>query len=271
MPPQENALPRLPAFPESLEEFHPLMRLLMDVGTEVERMQPGIGSHAKEDGSPVTPADELAEARIRQFLRLHFPSDGILGEEGTNVQGGKRWILDPIDGTSSYLRGRAEYGISVGNPDAGFLYFPTLKTLLSAAAGRGAFMDEKRLAIDTTEKIPLSRAMMSFCLAQDPGLRERYLECITPVLVRSGAHESRGSTVDAFRSVVTGQADAMIIGGATIYDLGAVVPIGKELGLPMTCPNGDLDHLPGHVNDKLFFLLARSNDLLEEILGNLRR
>src|ERR1700693_5555107 len=71
------------------------------------RMQPGITSESKSDHSPVTPADRECERAIDGILSEAVPDDGILGEEGARSESrsGRRWIIDPIDGTRDYLRG----------------------------------------------------------------------------------------------------------------------------------------------------------------------
>jgi fructose-1,6-bisphosphatase/inositol monophosphatase family enzyme len=87
----------------------------------------------KGDGSPVTRADREAEARARSWIRERFPADGILGEEYGEEPGtsGRRWILDPIDGTKSFVRGVPLWGTLVAVAEgehvlAGAMSFPAL-------------------------------------------------------------------------------------------------------------------------------------------------
>src|ERR1035438_1767236 len=67
----------------------------------------GITAETKADASPVTIADKENERLIREAIELEFPDDGILGEEGSSKAGssGRRWIVDPIDGTRDFVRG----------------------------------------------------------------------------------------------------------------------------------------------------------------------
>ena len=98
------------------------------------RYQPGIVAETKPDKSPVTQADRECERMIARMLSDAFPEDGILGEEGarSDSRSGRRWIIDPIDGTRDYVRGNplwanlialeAEGDVAVGVvnlPDAG--------------------------------------------------------------------------------------------------------------------------------------------------------
>jgi len=70
----------------------------------------------KSDGSPVTQADRAIEATLRHLIRIHHPTDAILGEEHGDEEGssGFRWIIDPIDGTASFIRGIPLWGTLVG-------------------------------------------------------------------------------------------------------------------------------------------------------------
>ena len=74
----------------------------------------------KTDGSPVTAADRAAEQAIHDWVERHFPSDGILGEELGTVRPGaaRRWIVDPIDGTQTFIRGVPLWGTLVAVPAA---------------------------------------------------------------------------------------------------------------------------------------------------------
>src|SRR3712207_774177 len=76
----------------------------------------GIVPELKADRTPVTVADRQAEERLRAMIAARFPDHGILGEEygETNAGAAFRWILDPIDGTKSFVQGVPLYGVLVG-------------------------------------------------------------------------------------------------------------------------------------------------------------
>jgi histidinol-phosphatase len=86
----------------------------------------------KPDGSPVSAADKLIERLLRELLAEHRPDDRILGEEeGSTGSGSRCWVLDPIDGTSSYVAGRRAWGSLIaleldGRPVAGMVTMPAL-------------------------------------------------------------------------------------------------------------------------------------------------
>src|SRR5690349_14810664 len=108
----------------------------------------GLAVEAKADGSPVTIADRGAEERLRKTLAAAFPADGILGEELGETSGasGRRWIIDPIDGTQSFIRGVPLWGVLVALEDrgecvVGVVALPALGETLWAVRGGGAFMN----------------------------------------------------------------------------------------------------------------------------------
>src|SRR5688500_8745713 len=81
----------------------------------LEYFQTRIAIDSKADHSPVTVADRRAEERLRELIGARFPDHGILGEEYGEANAGARarWILDPIDGTASFVRGVPIYGVMV--------------------------------------------------------------------------------------------------------------------------------------------------------------
>src|SRR5487761_451355 len=94
----------------------------------------------KRDRSPVTVADRRAEEHLRRRIAAEFPADGILGEELGEQPGtsGYRWILDPIDGTKSFISGVPLYGTLIGvefegRSVVGVIRMPALDEMVSAA------------------------------------------------------------------------------------------------------------------------------------------
>jgi histidinol phosphatase-like enzyme (inositol monophosphatase family) len=100
----------------------------------------------KGDDSPVTIADRQAEQYLRRRISEAFPEDGILGEEFGEQQGasGYRWIVDPIDGTKSFIHGVPLYSTLIGverdgEPVLGVIVIPALDEAVYAAVGQGAW------------------------------------------------------------------------------------------------------------------------------------
>jgi len=106
----------------------------------------GLSPKIKPDGSPVTAADLDNERLLRGLIEEAFPHDGILGEEGTRKPGdsGRRWILDPIDGTRDFVRGDPAWCVLIaledgGEPVVGVAHFPMLDETYWASRGQGAY------------------------------------------------------------------------------------------------------------------------------------
>src|SRR6202046_1651671 len=118
-----------------------------------------IGVESKSDESPVTIADKACEKLIVDELTAAFPDDGLLGEEGASREStnGRRWIIDPIDGTRDFIRGTRAWSVLIGLEErgavvAGFAYFPSTDEMFSAARGEGAFWDGERMKASGIQK-----------------------------------------------------------------------------------------------------------------------
>ena len=114
----------------------------------------------KTDGSYVTVADREAEAYMRKQIAAHFPDDGILGEEEGESPGrsGRRWIIDPIDGTFAFVHGVPFYGVLIGleiegEMSVGVINIPALDELVSAAKGAGCYLNGERARVSTTARL----------------------------------------------------------------------------------------------------------------------
>ena len=114
----------------------------------------------KSDGSPVTIADRKAEELIRKRVAKKYPAHGVLGEEyGESNAGARvRWILDPIDGTRSFMHGVPLYGVLIGieadgEPIVGVTYFPPLDEMVSAGKGLGCKWNGKPCRVSTVSQM----------------------------------------------------------------------------------------------------------------------
>jgi len=133
-----------PTQAEHDERLELAVRAARTAGTETLRWfrQPSLAVDRKGDGSPVTAADRAAEATLRDEIAAVFPDDAILGEELGEKPGnsGFRWVLDPIDGTKSFITGVPLYTTLVAvmrddQPVLGVIYAPVTEEILYAAAG----------------------------------------------------------------------------------------------------------------------------------------
>lgn len=125
--------------------------------TEVEQLQ--VSSKGPADF--VTRADRRAEETIREELMAARPSYGFLGEEGGEIEGEdptRRWIVDPLDGTTNFLHGLPQWAVSIalehkGQIIAGVVYDPVKDELFHAEKGGGAWMNESRLRVSARHRM----------------------------------------------------------------------------------------------------------------------
>ncbi|SEN45403.1 myo-inositol-1(or 4)-monophosphatase [Loktanella fryxellensis] len=130
--------------------------LLKDFG-EVEQLQVS----TKGPGDFVTRADRQAEETIRNELMHARPSYGFLGEEGAKIAGEdptRRWIVDPLDGTTNFLHGLPHWAVSIalehkGQAVAGVIYDPVKDEMFYAEKGGGAFMNESRMRVSGRHRL----------------------------------------------------------------------------------------------------------------------
>jgi myo-inositol-1(or 4)-monophosphatase len=130
--------------------------LLKDFG-EVENLQVS----SKGPGDFVSRADKAAETLIREDLMAARPSYGFLGEEGNEIEGEdptRRWIVDPLDGTTNFLHGLPHWAISIalehkGQIVAGVIYDPVKDEMFYAEKGNGAWLNESRLRVSARHRM----------------------------------------------------------------------------------------------------------------------
>jgi fructose-1,6-bisphosphatase/inositol monophosphatase family enzyme len=195
--------------------------------------QRGITAEEKPDHSPVTRADKECEALISARLREAFPEDGLLGEEGASVESrsGRRWIIDPIDGTRDYLRGNPLWApmIALESGDdvvVGVIHFAGYGGTYWATRGGGAFQNGNRLHVSNKK----SASESVLCMNQFGKLdAAKYAGRLLPWLSRFWAIRGLGGTPDAMM-VAAGQAEIWIEPAAAPWDYAAPKLIVEEAG-----------------------------------------
>lgn len=138
----------MPDSQSSLDDDLDFALMLAAVGERIameRQSERGLTIDIKRDGSPVTDSDRTVERRLRQLLERWLPGDACLGEEfGQSGHGPRRWIIDPIDGTTNYVAGRHDWAVLValevcGTVEVGVVAAPLLGATWWAARGRGAY------------------------------------------------------------------------------------------------------------------------------------
>jgi histidinol-phosphatase len=187
----------------------------------------------KQDNSPVTVADREAEAHLRQVLAAAFPDDGFLGEEYGDQPGrsGYRWIIDPIDGTRSFVRGIPHWATLVGleyegEAVAGVAYEPVFDRTYKALRGAGAFRDEKRIHVSKVDHLKESLLFYSsVAWFVKAGRQDQFLALAARSQRQRGYGDYYGHVL-----VAQGSGECMVEHGVHAWDVAALKVIVEEAG-----------------------------------------
>jgi histidinol-phosphatase len=187
----------------------------------------------KADGSPVTVADRAAETAARAWVQSRFPQDGVLGEELGEERPGaaRRWIIDPIDGTKSFVRGAPLWGSLVALCEgervlAGAAYFPAVDELVAAAPGAGCWWNGSRCRVSSVAS--LADATVLTTDERFPERPERATEW--RALARAASVSRTWGDCFGYLLVATGRAEVMCDGTMSVWDAAALQPIIEEAG-----------------------------------------
>lgn len=184
---------------------------------------------SKADGTPVTAADRAAERLVRERIGARFPDDGVLGEEEPEHIGtsGRRWIVDPIDGTKAFTRGVPLYSTLLAlddehGPAVGVIVLPATGEVVHAGRGRGCWAGGAPAHVSTTTSLDGSYLMSSSYTHWD--------EAALLAVKRAGCHLRTWGDGYGYAMVATGRADAMVDPAVELYDVAPMPVILAEAG-----------------------------------------
>jgi histidinol phosphatase-like enzyme (inositol monophosphatase family) len=208
-----------------------LARSAGDITLEYFRRK--LETSTKSDGSYVTVADRRAESYLREQIAKRFPKDGVLGEEEGELRGssGRRWIVDPIDGTFAFVHGVPFYGVLIAleieeELSVGVINIPALGEIVSAAKGVGCFLNGEPARVSNTAE--LKEALL---LATDFTACARYGFGRAAELLQARAKTSRTwGDCYGYVLVATGRADVMLDPVMNLWDCAPLLPIMEEAG-----------------------------------------
>lgn len=190
----------------------------------------------KADHTPVTEADREAEVLIRGRIEEHFEGHAIWGEEygskGADGNGsGFRWIIDPIDGTRSFVCGVPLYGVLLGleidgRVEVGAAYFPALDELLAAASGEGCWWNGRRVRVSDTES--LGEGVV--CFTDTANFEGHGRAAEWKRIERATRHRAGWGDAYGYSLVATGRAELMLDPVMNPWDAGPFPPILREAG-----------------------------------------
>ncbi|MCS7012901.1 MAG: inositol monophosphatase family protein [Chloroherpetonaceae bacterium] len=204
----------------------------------------------KDRNDFVTKVDKECEALAAEAIRKKFPYDEIMGEEGTLEKGssGRRWIIDPIDGTLNFIHSLAIFCISValmderGELQVGAIYQPMTKELFTAEKGRGAYLNNRRIRVTRnfrSEKLLLATGFPYKVYEH----LDAYLNLFKDILVSTAGIRRPGSAAIDLAYTACGRFDGFWEYGLKIWDIAAGALIVKEAGGVVTDFKGNNDYL----------------------------
>jgi histidinol-phosphatase len=220
--------------------------------------QTGVAVDIKSDDSPVTIADRTAERLLRDLIGARYPEHAILGEEygGMAAEAEFRWVVDPIDGTKSFIRGVPLYGVLVAFeiarvPRVGVAHFPALNETFAAAAGLGCWWNGRRARVSNVTTLARAGVGYSDSRMVHDRMRDRWPAFQQATHVQRGWGDCYGHCL-----VASGRLDIMLDPVMNPWDCSALVTILHEAGGTFTdwtgattTDGGDAFSTNGHLFD----------------------
>jgi histidinol-phosphatase len=197
----------------------------------------------KSDGSPVTAADRAAESTAREWIERRFPGDGILGEElgAVRPEASRRWLIDPIDGTKSFVRGVPLWGTLVAVADgdtvlAGAIHCAAAGELVAASFSQGAWWNGTRCRVSSLSDLSRSTVLATEAVAGRPFPPTGDTDTVALRVMAWQRLAERAAVArtwgDAYGYVLvaTGRAECMVDAVMHPWDSAALAPVITEAG-----------------------------------------
>ncbi len=222
------------------------MKTFLEVGLEavvaaqeilLKHFDTNVAFEKKNDNSPVTIADREAEAAIKQVIQNYFPDHGFYGEEEGehNKEAECTWVIDPIDGTKSYMRGLPYFATELalvrgGEIILGISNAPVLQKLLHAEKGKGTHLHGKQINVSSIKNLEdaflCHGSLRSFIpLGQFEHLGNLFGNCF--------AEKGFGDTW-GFHYVAEGKIEGIVLAKIFYWDVAAQVILIEEAGGKVT-------------------------------------
>ena len=193
----------------------------------------GTETEEKPDLSPVTVADRESEQLISRLLTESFPEDGILGEEGASVpsRSGRRWLIDPIDGTRDFVRRIPFWSVQIALEDRGeivlgIIYLPGQEEMFHAVKGSGCFWNDTRTEASKVARLDKAILMVS-------GFRDAWRswnpEKVVYLTEKCWTVRAYSGCYDV-TMIARGKADIWLSGSGMEWDYAPAVVIAQECG-----------------------------------------
>jgi myo-inositol-1(or 4)-monophosphatase len=231
--------------------------LIRDFG-EVEQLQVS----RKGPADFVSKADLKAESILREELSKARPSFGLLMEESGTTKGTdeeRRWIVDPLDGTTNFLHGIPHFAISIGLEErgeitAGVIYEPIRDELFWAEKGAGAYLNRRRIRVSSRARMGDAVLATGIPFANRPG-KDEFVSAIGPIMEATAGVRRFGAASLDFAYVAAGRYEGFWEYGLSPWDVAAGIIVVREAG-------GLVGEIGGGANVLLGGSIIAANDQL---------
>jgi len=209
----------------------------------------------KSQNDFVSEVDRQAEAEIINIIRTSFPEHNILAEESGNDDGhdsSYEWIIDPLDGTTNYLRQFPQYSVSIGVKYKGRLehavvFDPLKDELFTASRGQGAQLNGRRIRVTNARNLDATLLATGFPFKDERNL-DVYLESLRAMIVPSAGIRRAGSAALDLAYVAAGRVDGFWELSLKPWDIAAGILLVQEAGGMVTDFEGSTKFFEsGHV------------------------
>ena len=222
---------------------------------------------AKERNDFVTEVDKMAEKEILFHIQKAYPNHAILTEEsGAHGSTGAeyQWIIDPLDGTSNYIHGFPQFAISIAvkkgdQLETACIYDPISQELFTAARGKGAQLNHKRIRVSTIAKLDQALIGTGFPVKGDGAIAD-YIPSFSRVLTHASDVRRAGAATLDLAYVACGRLDGFWELGLSPWDMASGALLIQEAGGIITDFNGSKDFMSsGNIvagNSKIHAMLS---------------
>ena len=220
----------------------------------------------------VTAVDEASERAIEAHIHRAFPDDAFVAEEfsATVASQGRRWIVDPIDGTANFVHGHPFACVSIAFADAtgllvGVINAPFLGEVFHAVRGGGAFLNGRALAVSGVDDPSASLLATGFPFKNGKGATEPYFRLVAEMVSNTHGIRRCGAAALDLAYVACGRVDGYFEIGLSPWDLAAGVLLVEEAG---GRTSGWRDDREGPVDSgRILATNGRIHDWLQETTG----
>ena len=221
----------------------------------------------KEKNDYVSEVDRMAEQEIMATIRDRYPNHAIIGEESGHSKGRDdeyEWIIDPLDGTTNFLRGFPHYCISIamrhkGRLEIGVIYDPIRDELFCAGRGNGAMLNDRKIRVSNLTSFESALLVTGFPFRENQNI-DTYLATLREVMLHTSGIRRAGSAALDLAYVAAGRSDGFWEFGLNIWDIAAGCLLVQEAGGLVG------DHVGGHAHLETGNIVAANAKIFRLIL-----